>query len=249
MDSKAKFYGGTSGLQLPIPKRDFPPALADKSRIYYCSTILNSLEVNSSFYKIPLASTVTKWANDVIGDFRFTFKLWRDITHNKSLEFKHEDVEKFMNVIQIPNNRKGCLLVQFPPGLTVNYKHQLELLLNTIKSYDKNSWPTALEFRHKSWYQDDIYELIEKHRATLVIHDMPASASPLDSINDRLVYLRFHGPDGKYKGSYSDEFLAEYATYINDWLADGKSVYTYFNNTMGKALQNLMTLKSLIDNP
>jgi len=246
MSSGAEFYGGTSGLQLPIPKRDFPPELADKSRIYYCSTILNSLEVNSSFYKVPLASTVKKWADDVTGDFRFTFKLWRDITHNKGLEFKVEDVQKFLNTIQIPANRKGCLLVQFPPSLTVANKNQLEILLNVIKDCDPVSWPIALEFRHKSWYQDDVYEMIEKHRATLVVHDMPASASPLDSFNDELVYLRFHGPDGKYRGSYSDEFLAEYASYINDWLYEGKTVYTYFNNTMGNALQNLMTLKSYV---
>jgi len=246
MSSGAEFYGGTSGLQLPIPKRDFPPELADKSRIYYCSTILNSLEVNSSFYKVPLASTVKKWADDVTGDFRFTFKLWRDITHNKGLEFKVDDVQKFLNVIKVPANRKGCFLVQFPPSLTVANKNQLEILLNVIKDCDPVSWPIALEFRHKSWYQDDVYELIEKYRATLVVHDMPASASPLDSFNDELVYLRFHGPDGKYRGSYSDEFLAEYASYINDWLYEGKTVYTYFNNTMGNALQNLMTLKSYV---
>jgi uncharacterized protein YecE (DUF72 family) len=246
MDDSPKFYSGTSGLQLPIPKRDFPPELADKSRICYCSTILNSLEVNSSFYKVPLATTVNKWANDVTGDFRFTFKLWRDITHNKGLAFNPTDVQKFMNVIRIPKNRKGCLLMQFPPSLTVANKNQLEILLNMVKDFDENNWPIALEFRHKSWYRDDIYELIEKHKATLVIHDMPASASPLDSFNDELVYLRFHGPDGKYRGSYPDDFLAEYASYINDWLAEGKTVYAYFNNTMGNALQNLMTLKSFI---
>ena len=245
----AKFYGGTSGLQLPMPKRDFPPEYADKSRIYFYSTIVNSLEVNSSFYKVPLASTVKKWSEDVWGDFKFTFKLWRDITHNKGLVFKPEDVQRFMSVIDSAGDQKGCLLVQFPPSIIVAYKNQLQNLLSVIADYNQGGWPVAVEFRHKSWYRDDVYQLIELYKASLVIHDMPASASPLDSFNDELVYLRFHGPDGNYRGSYSDEFLAEYATYINDWLAEDKNVYTYFNNTMGNALQNLITLKSFIENP
>jgi uncharacterized protein YecE (DUF72 family) len=242
-----KFYGGTSGLQLPMPKRDFPPEYTDKSRIYFYSTIVNSLEVNSSFYKVPLASTVKKWSEDVCGDFRFTFKLWRDITHTKGLEFKIDDVKKFMSVIDSAGNRKGCLLVQFPPSLTISNKNQLQNLLSVINTYNQGEWQVTLEFRHRSWYQDDIYQLIEKYKAGLVIHDMPASASPLDSFNNSFVYLRFHGPDGKYRGTYADEFLAEYASYINDWLDEGKTVYTYFNNTMGNALQNLITLKTFIN--
>lgn len=246
MSIQVKFYSGTSGLQLPMPKRDFPPEHADKSRMHYCSTILNSIEINSSFYKLPLASTLKKWTNDLGGDFRFTFKLWRDITHNKHLQFNPADVQKFMNVIDIADINKGCLLIQFPPGLTIAHKDQLQVLLDVIADNNPGNWPLALEFRHRSWYQDNVYELIEQYKATLVIHDMPSSASPLDPFNDTLVYLRFHGPEGKYRGSYTDEFLAEYATYINDWLTEGKTVYAYFNNTMGSALQNLFTLKSYI---
>jgi uncharacterized protein YecE (DUF72 family) len=241
-----EFYGGTSGLQLPMPKRDFPPEFAYKSRIYFYSTIVNSLEVNSSFYKVPQASTVKKWSEDVCGDFRFTFKLWREITHNKGLAFKIEDVAKFISVIDATGDRKGCLLVQFPPSITIANKNQLQNLLSVITDCNQNQWPVAVEFRHKSWYRDDVYQLIESYKASLVIHDMPASASPLDSFNDEIVYLRFHGPEGNYKGSYSDEFLAEYTSYINDWLAESRTVYAYFNNTMGNALQNLMTLKSYI---
>lgn len=242
-----KFYGGTSGLQLPMPKRDFPPEYADKSRIYFCSTIVNSIEINSSFYKVPLASTVKKWSEDVCGDFKFTFKLWRDITHNKGLEFKAEDVQKFMSVIDTAGSRKGCLLVQFPPSLTASYKNQLKNLLSVITEYNQDKWPIALEFRHRSWYKDDIYQFIEAYNASLVIHDMPASTTPLELFNDDFVYLRFHGPGGKYRGSYNDDFLSEYASYINDWLNEGKVVYAYFNNTMGSALQNLLTLQSYIN--
>ena len=79
----------------------------------------------------------------------------------------------------------------------------------------------------------------------MVIHDMPASATPMMVTGD-FVYLRFHGPEGNYRGGYEDDFLAEYDTYIKEWQKEGKTVYVYFNNTMGDALQNVMRLKELV---
>lgn len=78
------------------------------------------------------------------------------------------------------------------------------------------------------------------------MHDKSSSASPLLEMETDFVYLRFHGPDGSYKGSYTNDFLYEYGQYIKDWQNEGKSVYVYFNNTMGDAIQNLMTLNSFI---
>jgi uncharacterized protein YecE (DUF72 family) len=99
-----------------------------------------------------------------------------------------------------------------------------------------DTWPVAVEFRHESWYKDEVFELLNQHQATMVLQDMPKSATPMEITVDRLIYLRFHGPSGNYKGSYSDSFLSEYATYVSEWLDDGKTVYTYFNNTAGGSL-------------
>jgi uncharacterized protein YecE (DUF72 family) len=82
----------------------------------------------------------------------------------------------------------------------------------------------------------------------MVQHDLPASAAPIMETEAGFIYLRFHGPNGGYRGSYTDDFLQEYAYYINDWLADGKTVYAYFNNTMGAAVHNLATLNSMVKN-
>jgi uncharacterized protein YecE (DUF72 family) len=144
--------------------------------------------------------------------------------------------------------KNGCLLVQFPPSLPVGALRQLEYLLRTIREFDAAAvWNVAVEFRHRSWYQQPVYDLLKAYGATLVIQDMPASATPLISVNEAFVYVRFHGPDGNYKGSYSDAFLSEYALYIQEWLAEGKEVYVYFNNTAGDALNNLNFLKRCID--
>ncbi|RYD93901.1 MAG: DUF72 domain-containing protein [Sphingobacteriales bacterium] len=244
----ANYYSGTSNIVLPVPNKQlFPEAFRDKSRLNYYASLFNSLEVNSSFYKVPMPSTVAKWADDVSAGFRFTYKLWRDITHQKGLEFKPEDIDRFMQVISNAGDKKGSLLVQFPPGVQVNSIHKLEQLLNIIRINDPLSqWHTAVEFRHKSWHKDNVYELLENYNIGIVSHDLPASATPMIEPITDFVYLRFHGPEGGYRGSYSDDYLYEYAGYINDWLHDGKTVYAYFNNTMGDALQNLITLNSFI---
>ena len=241
------FYGGTSGLVSPIPQRDHPPEFRDKSRLAYYASLFNSIEINSSFYKMPLKATVEKWAESVPADFRFTFKLWQGITHNKGLIFNSDDVFKFMDTINGAGSKKGCLLIQFPPGLAIQALPQLADLLQTIKkANERTGWSIAVEFRNKSWYTNECYNLLADNKAALVIHDMPDSETPLMEPDQDFVYLRFHGPDGGYRGSYTDGFLYEYSLYINEWREDGKIVYVYFNNTVGGALENLLTLKKYV---
>ena len=239
-------YAGTSGLATLIPKRSFPSEFQDKSRLTYYASLFNSIEINSSFYKVPMASTMQKWAESVPHNFKFTFKLWKEITHTKGLGFKQEDVNHFIQIISNVDTKKGCLLVQFPPSFTITEIHLLENLLFSIRQADsQNQWKVAVEFRHRSWYYDDIYDILIQNQAALVFQDLPASATPLIETADFL-YIRFHGPNGGYRGSYPDEFLSEYAGYIFDWQSEGKEVFVYFNNTMGEALKNLITLKNFI---
>lgn len=242
----SKYYAGTSGLVLPIPKYRFPEAYREASRLTYYATFFNSIEINSSFYKLPMPKTVGKWAEQVPENFKFTFKLWQEISHAKQLDFREEDVQKFFVTIAGSGSKKGCVLIQFPPSLTNTHLRQLEALLHCVKQNNRHhEWKIALEFRHSSWYQPEVYELLEQHNVTLVIHDMPGSVSPLMSTSD-CMYIRFHGTEGKHGGSYTDDFLAEYAIYIKEWLAEGKTIYTYFNNTIGNAFQNQEDLNKLI---
>ncbi|RCH56900.1 DUF72 domain-containing protein [Mucilaginibacter hurinus] len=244
----AKFYSGTSNIELPVRNKQFyPEAFRNKSRLNYYASMFNSVEQNCTFYKVPMPTTIKKWADDVPGDFRFTFKLWREITHQKELEFKPKDVERFMQVIDNAREKKGSLLIQFPPSIQVNKLHKMEYLLSIIRSCDPDKqWDTAVEFRHKSWYMGDVYEMLDKFNMAMVYHDMPASATPTTDPRTKFVFLRFHGPNGGYRGSYTDDYLYEYATYIRDWLEEGKTVYAYFNNTMGDAVKNVNTLNSFL---
>ena len=239
-------YSGISGLQTPIPKRDFPTEFTDKSRLTYYASLFNSIEINSSFYKIPMAKTLSKWSTEVPDNFRFTFKLWQGVTHNKGLAFNPDDVFKFMEIIGAVGAKKGCLLVQFPPSIIIAQQRQFQLLMDTLREANENQqWKVAVEFRHKSWYNESSYELLESYNAGMVIQDLPASASPFLTTANDFVYLRFHGPNGGYRGSYPDDVLAEYASYIQEW-QEAKTVYAYFNNTMGAAINNLLSLNHFV---
>ena len=244
---EGSFYSGTSGLVLPVPnKLAYPKEFQNKSRLCFYSSIFNSIEVNSSFYKIPQAKTMQRWANETTDNFRFTFKLFQDISHGKELQYDPELIQRFIDTINEVGDKKGCLLVQFPPKLAFDKMHDLGRLLIDLVSANSGLWNITVEFRNKSWYNEHTYDLLNQYGIGMVIHDMPSSATPLIEQSTNFVYLRFHGPQGGYRGSYQDDFLSEYSYYIKDWMEEGKTVYVYFNNTMGDAMNNLLTLNNYV---
>ena len=242
------YYSGTSGLLLPVPNKEYyPKEFREKSRLQYYSSLMNSIEINSSFYKIPQGNTVKKWAEQVPENFLFTFKLFKGITHGPQLGFQVNEVSKFMEIVSNVGHKRGCILVQFPPSIRINNFRQISSLINELHHADPtDQWNIALEFRHPSLYVDEIYELLNRVKFTMVIHDKGTAPSPLHQANSAFRYLRFHGPDGNYKGSYTDDVLFEYASIIGEWLSEGKQVFTYFNNTMGDAYGNLQTLMRFV---
>ena len=240
------FYSGTSGLVLPIPKYLFPPPFENATRLAYYASLLNSIEINSSFYKIPQAITIAKWVASVPENFKFTFKLWKGITHNKSFAFSEADVAAFLNAVKPAVAKKGCLLIQLPPSSGSEYILGLVELLKCIRKHDSIHWNISVEFRNKTWYNEKTYHILKNYNAALVIQDIPKSGTPMVNHEAEFMYLRFHGPTGNYRDSYSEDFLNEYSIYINDWLEQGKKVYVYFNNTAGDAWNNLQTLNKLI---
>lgn len=246
-DFQQGFYSGLSGLQLPIPKYLFPPPYENASRLTYYGTLYNSIEINSSFYKIPQPATVANWDASVTDIFRFTFKLWKEISHSKCLNFKKEEIALFIKAINKIQDKKGCLLIQLPPSLGNEHSVPLKNLLRNIKESDSGGWKIAIEFRNKSWYNEATYKLLNFFNAALVIHDIPKSATPLVNHKSDFIYIRFHGPTGNYRDSYPDSFLWEYASYVNEWLAENKTVFMYFNNTLGDALKNLKTINGFVN--
>ena len=237
---------GTSGIVVPGAKKTFPERFRDKTRLHYYASIFNTLEINSSFYKVPMSATFAKWAVDVPACFKFTVKLWREITHAKKLDFSSDNIRYFMHSLDIKQQQKGCLLMQFPASITNEYLLRVKELIQQIKYFDPGSeWKLALEFRHKSWYNNLTYSLLDDYQASVVLHDMPASQTRVLNKNAPAVYIRFHGPLGDYRGTYSDEYLKDWSVTIKRFLKKRLDVYVYFNNTIGNAFENAQRLRSL----
>lgn len=234
-------------MALPVPTSQFPPPFQGKSRLHYYASLYNSVEVNSIFYKLPRTSTIVNWRESVPDHFRFTFKVSKTITHVKGLQFAAKDVDDFIKTVNHIDNKKGCLLAQFPPSLTIDKLNELQKLLEALgEATQNNPWRIAMEFRNSSWYEHEVYELLEEFTVGLVVHDIPASTTPLNKVTSNFIYLRFHGPEPRYRGDYSDFVLKRYADYIKAWIGEEKTVFAYFNNTMGAAIKNLQTLNSYV---
>lgn len=241
-----QLWFGTSGLVLPLPnKESFPPEFRAGTRLTFYASLFNSLEVNSSFYKIPLPKTFSKWTTEVPENFRFTVKLWQGITHEPQLNFTPADVDKFMHAANQLGPKKGSLLIQLPPSLQAGKIDQLQRLLEQVKRSDpQQDWKMAVEFRNRTWYTPEVENRLAQFQTTRVLHDMPASKIMETTGDLPFVYLRFHGPAGDYKGGYGTNALKEYVGMIKEWQTANKDVYVYFNNTIGDAIKDLEILRA-----
>jgi len=243
-------YIGTSNIVLPVNKSLFPEQFRNSSRLAYYGSLFSSLEVNSSFTTIPRPSTLLQWTHEVPAGFRFTIKMNREITHNTELLYDAAILQHFMTTIASVGSHKGCLLLQFPPKITVTYRKKIEQILASVTKTDAGGqWKKCIEFRDSGWYQNAVYKMLDKWETSLVLHDMPGSANRQVRTAAPFVCIRFHGLLGNYRGTYPIEMLEQYAWRIRGWMQEGREVYVYFNNTMGDAFANAQTIQSLLLQP
>ena len=246
MKTQFSYYSGTSNLVTPLKQSEYPIEFKGASRLNYYASLFSSVEINASFYKLPQKTTIEKWGKSVPDNFRFTFKVSKSITHAKDLLFSSKELELFIETVDRIGDKKGCLLVQLPPKLSREKEEELAGLLECLHD-NTIGWNIAVEFRHPSWYHREIYRLLEGYGIGMVHHDMPRAITPNIKISESFEYIRFHGLEGTYRGSYEDAVLYQYAKQIANWLKGGKEVYVYFNNTIGNAIGNLQTLNKMVN--
>jgi len=220
----------------------YPEDLPKTEWLGFYSSQFNAVEINSTFYHLPKKTTTKKWADNCPSGFLYVVKMWRQITHYKRLKEAQEPIKVFISRVEALIPKIAAVLVQLPPGL----HKELDLLKSFLRQLPSGI-KFAFEFRHKSWYEDDTYRVLEEAGAHFVIHDYQGKVSPKKVIGD-LAYIRFHGPEGNYRGSYGDAVLADWARFINDNACHGKTCLAFFNNDFeAMAPANAKTLLKLIE--
>ena len=222
---KVKIHIGTSGFYYNhwIGKF-YPEKLKQRGFFEYYLKFFKTLELNSPFYRLPASATFESWKKKVPDDFIFAVKASRYITHIKKLKDTKESVNNFFERVDKLEEKLGVVLFQLPPSLKYNYERIEEFLKILPKGYRM-----TFEFRNHSWYNEELYDLLAKYNHSFCIYELEYHFSPMVSTAD-FVYVRLHGPETKYSGSYSENTLQLWADKAKNWQKQGKDVYIYFDN-------------------
>jgi uncharacterized protein YecE (DUF72 family) len=233
---------GCSGWQYKHWREIFyPKGLAQTRWFAFYAEHFDTVEINSSFYHLPKAATFEKWREQAPPGFCYAIKANRFITQAKKLLECEEPMERMMAATRHLGDRLGPMLYQLPPSLRLDLE-RLERFLRLLPEDVTN----VFEFRHKSWYVDETYELLDRYRVSLCLHDMRGSVTDRSAVGPA-VYVRFHGGVGKYWGRYPDNRLMEWADWIVAEARTGRTAWCYFNNDiMGHAIEDAQTLKSMV---
>jgi uncharacterized protein YecE (DUF72 family) len=233
---------GTSGWYYNHWLKRFYPADLPKNKwfLHYAQTF-DSVEINNTFYQLPKGASVERWYSQAPGNFLYAVKANRFITHIKKLKNLVGELQRFLTSVEVLKEKLGPILFQLPPSLHQNIG-LLGDFLKLLPSHNQN----VFEFRHKSWYDDDTFELLKEFNSAFCIHDMPGAQTPKVLTADFL-YVRFHGQTERYASNYSGRALKEWADWIQDNVGTIKAVYAYFNNDAeANAVKNAIKLKNLL---
>jgi uncharacterized protein YecE (DUF72 family) len=234
---------GCSGFNYKDWKDGFyPEGLPQKRWFQYYRGMFSTVELNVTFYRLPLSRTFEKWYGETPPDFVFSLKGSRFISHRKRLLDPDEPLELFFKRSSPLREKLKVVLWQFPPNFSVS----MERLKRFLELLDRYPVRNALEFRNQSWLTDEVFDLCRTHNVSLCMADWPSFINNLPVTAD-FAYVRRHGLEGSYATSYSENEIKQDAGRIAHYAVDGKSVYVYFNNSaFGYAPRNAQELKKLV---
>lgn len=228
-------YYGWKGNFYPV---DLPQ---DKWLDYYAKTF-NTVELNVTFYRLPLARIFDKWHKETPLDFVFSLKGSRFITHIKRLLEPEDPLNLFFQRASGLKEKLKVVLWQFSPG----FKIELQRLRNFLELLKPYNIRNAFEFRNESWITKETFDLCKQYNVSLCMADWPEFIDDIAVTSD-FVYIRRHGKGGSYATLYSRAELKRDAKRIRNYLKDGKDVFIYFNNDYhGYAPRNALELKEML---
>jgi uncharacterized protein YecE (DUF72 family) len=208
----------------------FPKGVKKKDALRYYASQFPATELNAPFYRTPTEEAVKGWFAATPDDFLFAWKASKFITHWKRLSDKSENsIELLESRLRLLRAKAGPVLFQLPPHFEAN-RERLAAFLKMVPRRRR----CVFEFRHRSWYDDAIFELLEVRNVALCISDHHDAPAPW-VVTAQHVYLRPHGPGGRYQGSYDDKTLRDWARRIRGWQREGRDVFCFFDNDQKSA--------------
>ena len=214
---------GTSGFSYKEWRGSFyPEDLPAKKYLSYYGEHFKTTEINNTFYRIPTSKLTEGWYPEVPPDFSFTLKLSQRITHIKRLKDVDEEMKRFFDAASALKEKLGPVLVQLPP----NFRKNLEVLEAFLDRFAAGRM-LAFEFRHQSWFEEDLYSLLAKHKCALgVVEAEKQDGNDPDEklikkVTGSFVYMRLR------KGEYSAAETKEWAQWIR---AQPVDVYCYLKH-------------------
>ena len=237
-----KWYIGCSGYHYRDWKEIFyPPGLPQKKWFEYYNSRFDTLELNVTFYRFPQLKFLQNWYDVSSPDFTFAVKAPRLITHYKKFNNCEDLLKDFYGTtIAGLKEKLGTVLFQFPPAFAYSAEH-LELIIKNLSKQAKN----VLEFRHPSWWTNDVFKKLKKEKIIFSGISHPKLTDEVITTY-KIAYYRFHGVPDLYYSTYRHDKLQHVADFLlNDKTV--KEVYIYFNNTATiGAIENALWLKKYL---
>jgi uncharacterized protein YecE (DUF72 family) len=206
--------------------RVYPESLPQRRWFARYAELFDTVEINTTFYRLPPVSTVEAWAAQAPPGFVYAVKLGQYGTHRKKLRDATQWLPNHLDRAERLVDHLGPTLVQLPPRWHRNAQ-RLDEFLAVAPAHLR--W--AVEVRDPTWLHDEVYEVLRRHQAALCLHDL-LDDHPWVATAD-WTYVRFHGPEAPtnpYRGPYGPERLERVADRLLEWLDGGRDVYAYFNN-------------------
>ncbi len=219
-------YVGTSGYSYKEWKGTFYPGdLPGRRMLHYYGERFRTVEINNTFYRMPSVSVLETWAGDVPADFKFVLKAPRQITHIQRLKDAADSVSYLTEVAGMLKDRLGPFLFQLPP----NFKKDAPRLRDFLELLPSEC-SAAFEFRHQSWFDEEVFGLLSDNQAALCIAEAEGELDVPFAATAHWGYLRLRRPD------YGDDELKAWAKRVRE--QDCRDVFVFFKHEdEGKAPQ------------
>jgi uncharacterized protein YecE (DUF72 family) len=234
---------GTSGWSYRHWRGPFYPKDMSKGsdQLRFYALRFDTVEVNGTFYRLIEADTFRRWREETPPGFVFACKGSRFLTHMKRLKDPGQGVRRFFERVEALEDKLGPIVFQLP-GRFKPDRARLAAFIDALPPAHRY----AFEFRDPAWFEPEILEVLTAHAVALCLYEFAGQAAPLEVTAD-FVYIRLHGPDGPYQGSYTDAALQTWAKRIRGWTKDGLDVYCYFDNDdRAFAPQNALRLREIL---